>query len=453
MAKRELQRSSLTLKPPPKYFSSLNSGDRPRARRLFVDVPEGAPVPPKDSARVVRKSTEEVLQALKALTPKSTRSLSKGSIDSPKLRPTAQLLGQRSVSGTLYPTIERPLNSPKPIPILMPHKSTPKASSHKYSHSGSFTPKSQSSQPDNRPATATIRKASGAGLGKAGKKELLGMMVTQVKGVGYEEGRRGELSSEEIKAKCDAIYNDHLFQTYQALRFAKTLPQPDASQIASKRVYLPRRPGYEQKKTLIFDLDETLVHCCEDQSASTADVYLPVVFPTGEVVQAGINIRPYVKECLTAANRDFEVIVFTASHRCYADVVLNYLDPGSQLVHHRLYRENCVQVNGVFFKDLRVINRSLADLVIVDNAAYSFAFQLDNGIPIISWRDDRHDQELRNLIDYMKSLAEERDCRLLNARTFHLSTFCEDYMKEFMTPSQKAVVKTSRLVSKARISF
>jgi len=102
---------------------------------------------------------------------------------------------------------------------------------------------------------------------------------------------------------------------------------------------------------------------------------------------------------------------------------------------------------------LRVINRSLADLVIVDNAAYSFAFQLDNGIPIISWRDDRTDQELNNLIDYMKSLSEERDCRLLNARTFHLSTFCEDYMKEFMSPARKSAVKTTRLVSKTRISI
>lgn len=458
MAKRELLRSSLTMKPPPKYFSSLNAGDRPKEKRLLIDVPEGAHIPPKDSTRVVRKSAEDVLQALKVLTPKSTRSYSKGSIDSPKLRPTVQLLGQRSNSGTLYPSIERPrssLNSPKPVPLLVSHKSTPKAlpHTHKYSYSGSFTPKSQPVQQESRPITAAAHKPIVTGLEKTGKQALLGTMVTQVKGIRLEKGRNGEQTAEEIKAKTDAIYNDHLFQTFQALKFAKTLPQPDTSQIVSKRVYLPRRPGYEQKKTIIFDLDETLVHCCEDQTTANADVYLPVVFPNGEVVQAGINIRPYVKECLTAANRDFEVIVFTASHRCYADVVLNHLDPGNQLIHHRLYRDNCVQVNGVFFKDLRVINRSLADLVIVDNAAYSFAFQLDNGIPIISWRDDRNDQELFNLIDYMKSLSEERDCRLLNARTFHLSTFCEDYMKEFMSPAQKSAVKTTRLVSKTRISI
>ena len=34
-------------------------------------------------------------------------------------------------------------------------------------------------------------------------------------------------------------------------------------------------------------------------------------------------------------------------------------------------------------KDIRIINRNLSDIVLVDNAAYSYAFQLDNGIPIL----------------------------------------------------------------------
>jgi CTD small phosphatase-like protein 2 len=34
-------------------------------------------------------------------------------------------------------------------------------------------------------------------------------------------------------------------------------------------------------------------------------------------------------------------------------------------------------------KDLRIINRNLSDMVLVDNAAYSYAFQLENGIPIL----------------------------------------------------------------------
>ena len=109
-----------------------------------------------------------------------------------------------------------------------------------------------------------------------------------------------------------------------------------------------------------------------------------VTFPTGEEVLAKINLRPYLIECLEEANKHFEVIVFTASHACYADVVLDYIDPDNSLIHHRLYRESCIMVKGVHIKDLRILNRDLKDVVIIDNAAYSFGYQLDNGIPIIT---------------------------------------------------------------------
>jgi len=39
----------------------------------------------------------------------------------------------------------------------------------------------------------------------------------------------------------------------------------------------------------------------------------------------------------------------------------------------------------VYVKDLRVIDRNLNDMVLIDNAAYSYAFQLENGVPILSY--------------------------------------------------------------------
>jgi CTD small phosphatase-like protein 2 len=123
--------------------------------------------------------------------------------------------------------------------------------------------------------------------------------------------------------------------------------------------------------------------------------------------------------------------VFTASHRCYADVVLNYLDPTGELIHHRLYRDNCLVSDSIFIKDLRILNRRLNDVVIVDNAAYSFAYQIDNGIPIISWYDDKNDIELQNLISYLRTLAKQEDIRELNRKTFKLKTFYEDYRDKF----------------------
>jgi CTD small phosphatase-like protein 2 len=52
------------------------------------------------------------------------------------------------------------------------------------------------------------------------------------------------------------------------------------------------------KKTAIFDLDETLVHCVDDPETQKSDVLLEIKFPNGEIADAGINIRPYAMECL-----------------------------------------------------------------------------------------------------------------------------------------------------------
>lgn len=100
-------------------------------------------------------------------------------------------------------------------------------------------------------------------------------------------------------------------------------------------------------------------------------------------------------EFLSAVRPMFEVIIFTASEKHYADCVLDILDPNNDLIDHRLYRESCISMGNMYIKDLRILqNRRLSSVVLVDNLAQSFAFQLNNGIPIVSWYNDRNDREL-----------------------------------------------------------
>ena len=87
-----------------------------------------------------------------------------------------------------------------------------------------------------------------------------------------------------------------------------------------------------------------------------------------------------------------------------------------------MYRQHCVQTpEGYYVKDLRVIrNRSLEDMVLVDNSVYSFAYQIDNGIPIISYYDDPNDEELLHLMYYIKCLSDCDDVRIKNRKAFEL---------------------------------
>lgn len=45
---------------------------------------------------------------------------------------------------------------------------------------------------------------------------------------------------------------------------------------------------------LLFDLDETLAHCVRHKNVmKEPDVFLDVKTPTGKVLKAGFNIRPF----------------------------------------------------------------------------------------------------------------------------------------------------------------
>jgi len=69
-----------------------------------------------------------------------------------------------------------------------------------------------------------------------------------------------------------------------------------------------------------------------------SDVTLPITFPTGEVIEAGINIRPYCTEMLKEISKFFEIIIFTASHECYASKVIDHIDP-ENYISHRLFKD------------------------------------------------------------------------------------------------------------------
>jgi RNA polymerase II subunit A small phosphatase-like protein len=116
----------------------------------------------------------------------------------------------------------------------------------------------------------------------------------------------------------------------------------------------------------------------------------------------------------------FEVVIFTASLSKYADPVLDLLDI-HKVIDARLFREGCVQYQGGFVKDMSRLGRDIAKAVIVDNSPASYLFQPGSAIPIETWFDDPHDQELLNLMPFLKELASTSDVRPLLQAKYHLT--------------------------------
>ena len=81
----------------------------------------------------------------------------------------------------------------------------------------------------------------------------------------------------------------------------------------------------------------------------------------------------------------------------------------------------------MYVKDLRIINRDLKDMVLVDNAAYSYAYQLSNGIPILPYYHGHLDFELKMLEEYLMKMLLCSDMREVNEKTFHLSSYRNYY--------------------------
>jgi len=127
------------------------------------------------------------------------------------------------------------------------------------------------------------------------------------------------------------IFREHFQQSFQALKLCKFMKNTDFKTLASKKVYLTKKDIHRNKKTLIFDLDETLIHCV-DSPHKRSDIQLSIKFPDGERMEAGINIRPYALECLKELSQYYEIMVFTASHKCYATAILDHLDPHKQYI-------------------------------------------------------------------------------------------------------------------------
>lgn len=117
-------------------------------------------------------------------------------------------------------------------------------------------------------------------------------------------------------------------------------------------------------------------------------------------MNAAFSVRPFVKQCLELSNKYFEVAIFTAGKQWFAEPILNYLDPKGIYFQHRYYQQHTSTIDNtrggsLIVKDLDIFTAGeveLKNILIVDNNIYSFAFNLEHGIPVQHYLGDQNDR-------------------------------------------------------------
>lgn len=205
----------------------------------------------------------------------------------------------------------------------------------------------------------------------------------------HDDGSRapGTLSLHSIKSPTSPSSSVHRITKYPHV------PAPPRPLIP------PRLPSYTAaprnakipQKTLVLDLDETLIHSLAKggrmSSGHMVEVKLSTpmttaLTPGGPPTMLGpqhpilyyVHKRPHCDDFLRKVCKWFKLVVFTASVQEYADPVIDWLEQERKYFQARYYRQHCTFRNGAYIKDLSAVEPDLSKVMILDNSPMSYIF-------------------------------------------------------------------------------
>ncbi|KAK9241213.1 NLI interacting factor-like phosphatase-domain-containing protein [Lipomyces kononenkoae] len=188
----------------------------------------------------------------------------------------------------------------------------------------------------------------------------------------------------------------------RATKYPRSLPPPR-----------PLIPKHVALKTLILDLDETLIHSMSKGGNMSSGHMVEVKLEKQHAILYYVHKRPYCDEFLKKVSLWYNLVIFTASVQEYADPVIDWLERDRKYFRARYYRQHCTFRNGGYVKDITVVEPDLSKVMIIDNSPISYFLHEDNAIAVEGWINDPSDLGLLHLVPFLNGMRYVTDVRTL----------------------------------------
>jgi hypothetical protein len=142
----------------------------------------------------------------------------------------------------------------------------------------------------------------------------------------------------------------------------------------------------DKKFSLVIDLDETLIH---NLSLPFGPYFL---------------VRPGVFELFETINKIYEIVIFTASSKRYANSIIKKIDYKNN-VDYILHKKYIIYEEGNPVKRLDMIGRDINKIIFVDNLEINAKYNKKNLYLISSWYNNVYDDEIYKLKEKLMKIA------------------------------------------------
>ncbi len=182
------------------------------------------------------------------------------------------------------------------------------------------------------------------------------------------------------------------------------------------------------KKLLIIDLVDTIVRVKSESYDDSVVEEVMNELETNYSLHVGenelqIQLRPGLMHFLNKIKNKYHIVVFTSSSKNYAEPILKFIDENNYYFCMKLYQSYCTKISngkeGYYIKDLRIFenfDQIIHNIVCVDDDLMSFAFNIENSVPIIPFSQNSccyssDDDELWFLEKFLTDLYSVQDIR------------------------------------------